>query len=294
MLLDKPRGLSSNAALQRVRALLAVLSHGKPKAGHVGSLDPLASGMLPICLGEATKIAGDILQGKKRYRFTIALGERTATGDTEGEVVEKAPVPALAQDLIQTTLTGFLGPQQQVPPMYSAISQGGQRLYKLARAGLEVERAARPIELFELALLEARDGRSLCLETLCSKGTYVRVLAEDVARALGTVGHVQELRRVAVEPFEGQPMQTLESVTEATQAGLLPPILPADSALMHLPAVSLTPQEVARLQHGQAVLLRGAPAAQRLRLKAADGALVGLGECGRDGYVQPRRMFVPD
>lgn len=286
LLLDKPPGLSSNTALQRVRRLL-----GGPKAGHVGSLDPLASGMLPICLGEATKVAGDILAGRKRYRFTVALGSRTATGDTEGEVIERAAVPELSPGQLSSTLAGFLGPQSQVPPMYSAIKHEGQRLYRLARAGVEVERVARSIELFELTL-RAQDKESLQLETLCSKGTYIRVLAEDLAARLGTVGHVTYLRRMAVEPFEGWPMQTLESLEQIRSAGALPPTVPVEVALAHLPAVSLTSQEVQRLQHGQAVRLPAVPVAPRLRLHAQDGTLIGLGESAHDGNVQPRRMFI--
>jgi tRNA pseudouridine55 synthase len=192
LLLDKPLGLSSNGALQRVRRLLA-----GAKAGHAGSLDPLATGMLPICLGEATKIAGDIVAGAKRYRFTIALGRRTATADAEGEVTEEAAVPALTRAGVEPVLAGFLGPRTQVPPMYSALKQGGAPLYRLARAGLSVERAARSIELHELVVL-ALGARSLELETRCSKGTYVRVLAEEIAGALGTVGHVSALRRLSV------------------------------------------------------------------------------------------------
>src|SRR6185312_8488873 len=168
LLLDKPVGLSSNAALQRVRRLL-----GADKAGHVGSLDPLATGMLPICLGEATKVAGEILSGRKCYRFTIQLGARTATGDTEGEIVERAPVPTLDRPYLEARLSKFVGPQDQVPPMYSAIKRDGQPLYKLARSGIEVERAPRRIEIFQLTLVEV-DGASVKLETLCSKGTYIR------------------------------------------------------------------------------------------------------------------------
>ena len=179
LLLDKPAGLSSNAALQRVRRTL-----GAHKAGHVGSLDPLATGMLPICLGEATKIAGEILAGRKCYRFTIGLGLRTATGDVAGAVVETAPVPALNESAIDAVLQGFLGPQTQIPPMYSALKRAGQPLYKLARAGLEVEREARPIELFALRLLAFSAAARLELQALCSKGTYVRTLAQDIGARL--------------------------------------------------------------------------------------------------------------
>src|SRR5579862_5774302 len=170
LLLDKPKGLSSNAALQRVRRAL-----GMDKAGHVGSLDPLATGMLPICLGEATKIAGDIVSGRKLYRFTVTLGTRTATGDTEGAVVESLPVPAMQVPEVQRALQRFQGRQSQIPPMYSALKRDGQPLYKLARAGIEVPRAAREIDVFELRLL-TNTVVTLGLEALCSKGTYVRTL----------------------------------------------------------------------------------------------------------------------
>jgi tRNA pseudouridine55 synthase len=285
VLLDKPCGLSSNVALQRVRRLL-----GGPKAGHVGSLDPLASGMLPICLGEATKIAGDILAGRKRYRFSIALGARTASGDREGAVVQTAPVPELSRELIEAALARFRGPQLQVPPMYSALKKAGQPLYKLARAGRSIEREARPIELFEL-VLQGCNGTQLDLETLCSKGTYIRTLAEDIAAALCTCGHVTALRRLWVEPFEAEPMLTLESIASARTSGGWPRILPADLPLRHLPAVSLDRVDVQRVQHGQAVHIPAAPAAPRMRLYDEGGVFLGLAQCDASGNVQPRRML---
>jgi len=301
LLLDKPAGLSSNAALQKVRRALRA-----EKAGHVGSLDPLATGMLPICLGEATKIAGDVVSGRKCYRFTIALGTRTATGDTEGGVVETGPVPTLDPAALEPVLRRFLGRQTQVPPMYSALKQGGQPLYKLARAGVEVERAARDIELFELNLLGLDAGR-IELETVCSKGTYVRVLAEDFARALGTCGHVVSLRRAYVEPFGNEPMETLESVAEAVAQGRWPRVLPADWPLRHLPEVSLPPGLVSRLLHGQAVpvpdgrgiLILGdaavparMAAAERVRLYDDAGRFLGIGSTDGGGTLRPRRLFV--
>src|SRR6185437_9325081 len=222
LLLDKPAGMSSNAALQRVRRLL-----GGCKAGHAGSLDPLATGMLPLCLGEATKIAGEILTSRKHYRFTVALGARTATGDREGPVVEEAQVPPRWQDGLQAALQGFLGPGRQVPPMYSALKRDGQPLYRLARAGVTVERDPRDIEIFELQVVSQTDV-TVELDVLCSKGTYVRTLAEDIARALGTCGHVAALRRSWVEPFEAEPMQTLEAVTQACEQCAGPQLLPAD------------------------------------------------------------------
>jgi tRNA pseudouridine55 synthase len=282
LLLDKPRGLSSNAALQRVRALF-----GRVKAGHVGSLDPLATGMLPLCLGEATKIAGDILAARKRYRFTIALGSRTTTGDSEGEVAERAPVPALERAAIEPLLARFLGRTEQVPPMYSALKQGGRPLYALARAGLTVARAPRAIELFELPLL-ALAPESLALEALCSKGTYIRVLAEDIARALGTCGHVAALRRLYVEPFEHEAMHTLESLQEA-----LPALLPADRPLAHLPGVHLDSGATARLFKGQKVATALLEPHARVRIYGGDGAFLGVGAVEAGGALQPRRLFQP-
>jgi tRNA pseudouridine55 synthase len=286
LLLDKPVGLSSNAALQRVRRLL-----GADKAGHVGSLDPLATGMLPICLGEATKVAGEILSGRKRYAFTMQLGARTATGDTEGEVVETAAVPSLDSALVESHLQAFKGSQQQVPPMYSAIKRAGQPLYKLARSGLEVERESRAIEIFELTLVRL-GASTLHLDTLCSKGTYIRTLAEDIARSLGTCGHVTALRRLYVEPFEAEPMETLETIAGAVTPELARGlrILPADRPLAHLPAVSLDALATRKILHGQTV--GGGLTAGTVRLYGEGGDFLGIGEADGHGAVRPRRLFV--
>jgi len=285
LLLDKPRGLSSNALLQRVRALFL-----RQKAGHVGSLDPLATGMLPICLGEATKIAGQILAGRKRYRFTLALGTGTATGDVEGAVTRTAPVPSFERAALEAVLARFRGPQRQIPPMYSALKRAGQPLYKLARAGVTVARAARDIELFELALL-ALGPASLELEALCSKGTYIRVLAEDLAAALGTCGHVVALRRLYVEPFDNEPMHTLESLAETRARGDWPALLPSDWPLGHLTAVRLSASEAQRLRSGQSVMAEVAGAAAAVRLYDEAGTFLGLGETDGRGAVRPRRLL---
>jgi tRNA pseudouridine55 synthase len=277
---------------------------GADKAGHVGSLDPLATGMLPICLGEATKIAGDILSGRKLYRFTVALGTRTSTGDTEGGVVETAAVPDFDELRLDQVLGQFRGRQTQIPPMYSALKRDGQPLYKLARAGIEVERAARDIEIFSLTrqawlatnpeparrLELARYfelATHLELEVLCSKGTYVRTLAEDIAKALGTCGHVQALRRVYVEPFNDAPMDTLESIEE----GILPTILPADAPLQHMVAIRLDSRATEKVLHGQAVTAGECGTAGRVRLYEAAGAFIGIGESDGAGSVRPKRLF---
>jgi tRNA pseudouridine55 synthase len=284
LLLDKPRGLSSNAALQRVRTLF-----GREKAGHVGSLDPLATGMLPICLGEATKVAADIVAGRKCYRFAVTLGARSTTGDAEGTVSERAAIPRLERSRIETVLARFLGPGQQIPPMYSALKRAGQPLYRLARAGVTVERPPRAIEVSQLRLLTL-GPETLELEVLCSKGTYVRVLAEDIAAALDTLGYVSVLRREYVEPFEGETLHTLESLAETRARGDEPTLLPIDRPLGHLPAVHLDREAARRVRHGQAVSVATPPPGTRVRLYGAEGFL-GIGASDAEGLVRPRRLL---
>lgn len=289
LLLDKPEGLSSNAALQRVKRLL-----GASKAGHVGTLDPLATGMLPICLGEATKIAGEIVGGRKRYAFDVALGSRTDTGDRAGAVIETAPVPALDAAAVQRVLERFRGRLTQVPPMYSALKRDGQPLYRLARAGIEVERSARPIEI-DAITLEAFRGTVLGLEALCSKGAYIRVLGEDIARELGTCGHVTRLRRLSVAPFEHERMLRLEEVEALCAAGGRPALIDAGQALPHLPSWVVSMEEARRLAQGQAIAapsLTASPPAGRLRLYDRRGRFLGLGEADGRGTVRPKRMFL--
>lgn len=284
LLLDKPLGLSSNAALQRVRTLFGGL-----KAGHVGSLDPLATGMLPVCLGEATKVAGDIVSLRKYYRFVVRLGESTITGDAEGAVRERAAVPELTAPAIEAVLARFTGVTRQVPPMYSAIKQGGEPLYRLARAGIEVPRDAREVRIDALTLV-GYAAPELTLETLCAKGTYVRVLAADLARSLGTVGHVVFLRRVYVEPFGAEPMHTLEALTERAARGELLPLLPPDAPLAHLPAAAVSAEERLRLLQGQRLRRLGAAAAPRVRLYGPEREFLGLGSL-EAGELRPRRLL---
>jgi tRNA pseudouridine55 synthase len=285
LLLDKPSGLSSNAALQRVRTLFE-----RVKAGHVGSLDPLATGMLPICLGEATKVAGDILAGRKRYRFTVQLGASTATGDAEGAISARAPVPPLDSAAVAAVLAGFRGTRQQVPPMYSALKRDGQPLYRLARSGVTVERAARTIELWQLELI-ALSGASLELETLCSKGTYVRVLAEELGAALGTLGHVTALRRLYVEPFEREPMHSLESLARLRAQQLWPRLLAPDWPLADLPAAHLTAAQAQRVLRGQRIAHPLSAPAPRVRLYDELSRFLGIGEADATGAIQPRRLL---
>jgi tRNA pseudouridine55 synthase len=288
LLLDKPLGLSSNTAVQRVRH-----AFGRVKAGHTGSLDPLASGMLPVCLGEATKVAGYLLDGDKEYEFTMRLGERTATGDREGEVVERGPIPSEAQVQIVGLLPAFLGPISQVPPMYSALKRDGQPLYRLARQGIEVEREARTITIHALELL-AVDGTDASLRVRCSKGTYVRTLAEDLARALGSCAHLTALRRTAVAPFPAGALVQLDEVLAAPAAVRL---LPPDAALPQLPEVQLDESAAQRLRLGQAVPVEGTPDPPQalVRLYAPGRLFLGVGRRGLSsegvGLVFPVRLF---
>lgn len=220
-LLNKPLGISSNAALQKVRWLLRA-----EKAGHTGALDPLASGLLPICFGEATKFSHFLLDSTKRYQTTVQLGHSTTTGDVEGEVLHQQAVPALTEETIQQVLNQFVGEIQQIPPMYSALKKQGRPLYELARKGIEVEREARPITIEAIQLLSFTES-SITLDVTCSKGTYIRVLGEDIAKALGTYGHLTYLHRIQTGHFELIPSYTieyLESLTEPQREALLLPV----------------------------------------------------------------------
>lgn len=289
IVIDKPRGLTSNGTLQRVRK-----AFGARSAGHVGTLDPMATGMLPLCLDEATKVIAEVESGGKCYEFTIELGARTDTGDAEGEVIERAAVPPLDPARVQATLASFRGTQPQVPPMYSALKRDGRPLYELARQGIEVERPARTIEIRRLELLALRDS-AIDLVCECAKGTYIRVLGEDIARSLGTVGHLTRLHRSWVEPFQGLPMWSLEAALEGARhgQGLLPP----DAALQALPQALLTAEQVTALRHGQAVRSACQPAAEpgrRVRLYGPGGVFLGLAEALPDGRLQPRRLIHAD
>jgi tRNA pseudouridine55 synthase len=284
LLLDKPVGLSSNAALQRVRKLA-----GGIKAGHTGSLDPLASGMLPICLGEATKLAGEMLSQRKCYEFGLFLGERSETGDAEGAIVERAPVPALTANAIEQVLKGFEGETQQVPPMYSALKRQGKPLYQLARQGITVERERRAISIESLTVLRQEPQR-LELRVACSKGTYVRVLAEDIARALGTCGRLDQLRRLFVAPFADEPMTSFEQLQQYAERQEHWPLLPADRAASHLSPLQLSHSGARALIYGQQVPA-GAPGAGSWRLYDPSGRFMGLGISDADGTLRVRRLF---
>lgn len=288
LLLDKPRGDSSNAALQTVKRLFQAR-----KAGHTGSLDPLASGLLPICFGEATKVSGFLLDADKRYWVRARLGEQTATGDAEGEVTYTAPVDHVSEDAVRAVLPDFTGEIDQIPPMYSAIKHKGRRLYELAREGIEVEREPRRIRVHELTLLQLEPD-AITLEMSCSKGTYVRTLVEDIALALDTRAHVSELRRLAVGPFESQPVYGMDALRERAGQGrseLDATLLPAETALCHWPAISLDNDSAYYLRRGQPVQVPRAPTEGWVRIYDRGEKLLGVGQVLEDGRIAPRRML---
>ncbi|MCE6896218.1 tRNA pseudouridine(55) synthase TruB [Acinetobacter baumannii] len=228
-LLNKPLGLSSNAALQKVRWL-----YRAQKAGHTGALDPLATGLLPICLGEATKFSHYLLDSTKRYQTTVRLGQTTTTGDVEGDILQERPIPVLSKELIEQTLEKFRGDIQQVPPMYSALKKEGKPLYELARKGIEIERETRPVTIYALELIEFTEN-SINLDVTCSKGTYIRVLGEDIGEVLGCGGHLTMLHRIQTGHFELIPSYTIEYLEslmeEQREALLLPVYAPIDHFL---------------------------------------------------------------
>ena len=287
LLLDKPLGLTSNAALQRVRRL-----YRAERAGHSGTLDPLAAGLLPVLFGEATKFGAEMLAADKRYRATIALGARTSTGDAEGDVIERHPVE-VERGGIEAVLRRFVGPIEQTPPMYSALKRAGRPLYAYARAGETVERDPRTVTIHELRL-EAFAGACLEVDVRCSKGTYIRTLAEDIGAALGCGAHLGALMRTEVGPFrlaEAHALADLECAPEAARFGLL---LPVDRLLAHLPPVELDPGAAERFAHGQSVMAPAEPLSGPLRVYGPGGRLLGVGDCGADGIVRPRRVIRQD
>ncbi|HHM05167.1 MAG TPA: tRNA pseudouridine(55) synthase TruB [Gammaproteobacteria bacterium] len=288
VLLDKPVGMTSNAALQAVKRAFRAR-----KAGHTGSLDPLASGLLPICLGAATKLSPFLLESDKRYLVTVRLGIKTTTGDAEGDLVEHQEVAGFSDERVDEVLMFFHGAIQQVPPMHSAIKHKGQPLYKLAHRGIEIERQARTVRIDELRLLR-NEGETLELEVACSKGTYVRTLAEDIGVALGTVAHVAALRRTGVGPFADTQSVTLEAVetlAEENHQRLSELLLPMESALAAWPDVCLSEDMAYYMRQGQAVFVPRAPTSGWVKLRDARQRFLGVGCVLADGRVAPKRLL---
>lgn len=297
LLLDKPAGGSSNQVLQRVKRLF-----NAGKAGHTGSLDPLATGMLPICFGEATKLSGYLLDADKGYETTLQLGVTTDSADADGDVLQTRPVPSdLSLERLEEVCARFRGSQMQIPPMVSAIKIDGQRLYKLARQGIEVERPARAVQIHELCVLSL-SGTTARLSVRCSKGTYIRSLVTDIGEALGCGAHVTQLRRTFVSPFEDHPMvdvAALEALVEAPEGVRDALLLPVDAGLLHMPAVDISMDGGRQFRQGQSALLElarpgSAAVAEPTLCRVYDnqGALVGLGEVSDSGeQVSPRRVL---
>jgi tRNA pseudouridine55 synthase len=283
LLLDKPAGLGSNAALQTAKRL-----YRAAKAGHAGTLDPLASGLLPVLFGEATKFSQFALDADKEYVAHARLGVTTTTGDAEGEVLERRGVAVPAQAL-EPVLARFRGEIEQVPPMHSALKHGGRPLYELARQGLEVARRARRVRVHALDLL-GFDGETLELRVRCSKGTYVRTLAEDLGRALGCGAHLSALRRVVAGRFNVADAATLESLAAETPEARDRRLLPAEGLLEGLPRVDLPDALAARFARGQVLTLEDAPEG-RCRVYAPHGRLLGLGEGQGRSELHPRRLL---
>ncbi|MDK9713345.1 tRNA pseudouridine(55) synthase TruB [Sulfuritalea hydrogenivorans] len=286
LLLDKSLGLSSNHALQAARRL-----YNAEKAGHTGTLDPLATGLLPLCFGEATKFSGELLNADKRYVATVQLGVTTDTADAEGAVLERRPVTVDRSD-VKAAMAHFVGEIDQVPPMYSALKRDGKPLYEYARAGIEVERTSRRVSIHELRLLDSDhdlvDGRFV-FEVRCSKGTYVRTLAADIGDRLGCGAHLAALRRTgigALDVAQAHSLATLEGLpAEARDALLLPP----DSLLASLAEARLDAADAARLRHGQAVRWAGEEGT-RLRVYDAEHGFIGVCQQVADGWLQPLRL----
>jgi len=289
LLLNKPSGMSSNRALQLVRRLI-----NARKAGHTGSLDPAATGMLPLCFGEATKVCAYMLEADKSYRVTAKLGSTTDTGDGDGQVIETADVPELSADEWNEFLQSFCGESTQIPPMYSALKKDGKRLYELARKGEVVEREPRGIRLDKIELLELA-GNRLVFRVSCSKGTYIRVLVEDIARKAGTIAHTARLHRETVGDFESAnmlDMTTLEALAEQGLEQIRAELLPADVALTDMPAVSVGSEEAVKFCGGMAVSVAIEEQEGLARVYEAGNRFLGVGELSGDGLVAPRRVFL--
>lgn len=284
ILLDKRLGVSSNKALQEVRRLF-----NANKAGHTGSLDPLATGLLPLCFGEATKVSAMMLDDNKRYQAVVKLGVMTDTGDAEGEIIEQKPVPELTQQLIKECLNGFVGEIDQVPPMYSALKHNGKKLYELAREGKTVERKARRISIFELKLLDLT-ADSLTLDVFCSKGTYIRSLAEDIGHKLGCGGTITALRRTQSGMFKIEDALTIEQCQAMSLQQLTAGLLAVDQPLHDVPIIELSEQQAVLIKHGQQIQ-HGAETIQGLVRMYSEQVFLGLGELLLNGKLVPKKIF---
>lgn len=289
LLLDKPGGMTSNTALQKAKRLFQAR-----KAGHTGSLDPLATGLLPLCFGEATKVSGFLLEADKRYEVTCRLGRITDTGDAEGELLEERPVTTPTRAAVTAACEALTGELDQVPPMYSAIKHRGERLYKLARQGVTVERPPRRVSIYGIEVRAVRDAE-IDLGVHCSKGTYVRTLVEDLGEALGPGAHVSALRRTALGPFgEDVRLCRLDALAATAEHGLEAldeALLPMEAALTDWPDVRLPDDAAFYVRQGQAVWVPKAPADGWVRLYTGDRTFLGMGTILSDGRIAPKRLI---
>lgn len=286
VLLDKRQGISSNKALQEVKHL-----YNANKAGHTGSLDPLATGLLPICLGEATKVSAYMLADDKRYQTVIQLGVMTDTGDVDGKVLEVKEVPEISQQQLAACLAGFVGEIEQVPPMYSALKHNGKKLYELAREGITVERKARKITIYAIECLNFVDGL-LTLDVQCSKGTYIRTLAEDIGHALKCGATVKELRRIAAGMFKLEDALTIEQLKAIPADDALQAILIAvDKPLQAIPAINISQADADLVVQGQQILMSDQEVGQGLCRLYHQQQFLGLGEMLMNAKIQPRKLF---
>jgi tRNA pseudouridine55 synthase len=287
VLLDKPKGLTSNAALQKIKRMFKA-----KKAGHTGSLDPMATGMLPICMGEATKVSGFLLDADKRYRATCKLGITTTSGDAEGEVSQTRPVQAVTDTQLQQIVGQFTGEIEQIPPMHSAIKQQGVPLYKLAHQGIEVVRKPRNVTIHSLEIVRC-EADELELDIHCSKGTYIRTLAEDIGEFLGCGAYLSALVRTGVGEFAQDQVHTLEDLEGLAAQGLeiLDAVLmPTESALWGWPDVNLTQEAAFYLQRGQSIFVPKGPVSGWVRLFMEGNRFLGMGQVQEDGKIAPRRL----
>lgn len=286
LLVNKPKGLTSNAVLQRVKHLF-----GARKAGHTGSLDPIATGMLPICFGEATKFSQYLLDADKCYEVTGCLGIKTNTSDATGQTIATVIDFVVTKDQLQEVLKEFTGQISQVPSMFSALKHNGTPLYKFARKGIEIERAAREISIHHLQL-DYFDGKTIKLKVTCSKGTYIRNLIEDIGERLGVGAHVVELHRVHTAGFANDTMFTLEELSMMSFEALMVNILPMERAIVSLPKIQLTMMDAEALRQGKelnAVPLHGVSGC--VRLYQEDGHFIGLGEAQASGILKVKRLL---
>jgi tRNA pseudouridine55 synthase len=291
LLLDKPAGITSNGALQQAKRL-----YNAKRAGHTGSLDPIATGMLPLCFGEATKFSQFLLDSDKYYYVTARLGKRTITGDIEGEVLSERSFAHVTRDNLEQALKPFFGTIQQVPPMFSALKHKGKPLYELARQGIEVEREPRTIHVHALQLETLQDD-CFSFHIHCSKGTYVRTLVDDIGELLHCGAHVIQLRRIAVSPYHNYPMHTLpfleETFRREGQEGLQRLLLPIETSVAGFPSVKLSTSAAFYIRMGQPVRVTNAPAEGFVRLMIGDEQrFLGMGEMLEDYRVKPKRMVV--